>query len=286
MPTKVTIQQEKDFAANMAQLMEIMKGLALASYVKLKKAKEKRFEGFVKAFDVFFHITDLTKAKSPFIQNECPTLGVVLVTSEESFMSGLNSKVVRLGLETVGKLPCEFMVTGKKGGSRLKMEGLEFTTFPPLKEKHFYSIAVQIKDYIVKRVKERKMGKVIGIFADPVSFSLQRATAVNFLPAHDVYPKEMNQDVDPNDKIYQESSIDQIMDYLCEIWITNKLYMMFQDNKMAEFASQAMQLEGSLQNLSELNRKLKLQYVKKRGEGIDSSLREVVTALIATGGGS
>ena len=68
MPTKIMIQQEKDFAANMAQLMEIMKGLALASYVKLKKEKEKRFERFIQAFDGFFHIADLTKAKSLFIQ--------------------------------------------------------------------------------------------------------------------------------------------------------------------------------------------------------------------------
>ena len=282
MPTKIVIQQEKDFASNMAQLMDIMKGLALASYVKLKKKKETRFEGFIKSFDGFFHIVDVSKAKSPFIQTESPTLGIVLVTSEESFMSGLNSKVVRLGLETAGDLPCEFMVTGKKGASRLKMEGKEFTTFPALKEKHAYNIAVQIKDHIVQRVKEKKMGPVIGIYADPVSFSLQRATAVHFLPAHDVYPKELNINADPDDKIYQESHIDRIMDYLCEIWITNKLFMMFQDNKMAEFASQAMQLEGSLQNLGDLSRKLRIQYVKKRGEGIDASLREVVTALMAT----
>lgn len=182
MPTKIMIQQEKDFAANMAQLMEIMKGLALASYVKLKKAKEKRFEVFIHSFDGFFHISDLTKAKSPFIQTQCDTLGIMLVTSEESFMSGLNSKVVRMGLEMAGDKPCEFMVTGKKGGSRLKMEGKNFTVFPPLKEKHFYSIAVQIKDHIVKQVKEKKIGRVFGVFADPVSFSLQRATTVRFLP--------------------------------------------------------------------------------------------------------
>ena len=282
MPTKIAIQQEKDFAANMTQLMDIMKGLALASYVKLKKAKEKRFEEFIHSFDGFFHIVDLSKAKSPFIQTESETIGIVLVTSEESFMSGLNSKVVRLGLEMVGDKPCEFMVTGKKGGSRLKMEGKNFTTFPPLKEKNFYPIAVQIKDHIAKKVKAKEIGSVIGIFADPVSFSTQRATAVHFLPAHDVYPKDYNADADPDDHIYQESKIDQMMDYLVEIWITNKLVMMFQDSKMAEFASQAMQLEGSLQNLGELNRKLRLQYVKKRGEGIDASLREVVTALMAT----
>ena len=282
MPTKIAIQQEKDFAANMAQLMDIMKGLALASYVKLKKAKEKRFEKFIHSFDGYFHIVDLSKAKSPFIQTESDQLGVVLVTSEESFMSGLNSKVVRLGLEIAGDRPCEFMVTGKKGGSRLKSEGKNFTVFPALKEKTSYAVAVQIKDHIVKRVKERQLGPVIGIYADPVSFSTQQAKSVNFLPAHDVYPKEYKINEDPDDKIYQESKIDQLMDYLAEIWITNKLFMMFQDNKMSEFASQAMQLDGSLQNLADLNRKLRLQYVKKRGELIDASLREVVTALMAT----
>ena len=282
MPTKVAIQQEKEFAGNMSQLMEIMKGLALASYVKLKKAKEKRFEKFIHSFDGFFQIVDLSKAKSPFIQTESENMGVILVTSEESFMSGLNSKVVRMGLEIAENKNCEFMVTGKKGASRLKGEGKNFMIFPALKEKNFYAIAVQIKDYVVKKVKDRQMGTVIGVFADPVSFSTQRATMVQFLPAHDAYPKELNLNADPEDEIYKESKIDQIMDYLTEIWITNKLFMMFQDNKMAEFASQAMQLDGSLQNLADLNRKLRLQYVKKRGELIDASLREVVTALMAT----
>ena len=91
----------------------------------------------------------------------------------------------------------------------------------------------------------------------------------------------MNKGADPNDKIYQESKIDNVMEYLAEIWITNKLYCMFQDNKMSEFAAQAMQLEGSLQNLADLNRKLKIQYSKKRGEIVDSSLREVMSALLA-----
>ena len=282
MPTKVTIQGERDFAANMAQLMEIMKGLALASYVKLKKEKERRFETFIKSFDGFFHIVDLSKAKSLFIQTGSDITGIVIVTSEESFMSGLNSKVVKLGLELGEGKNCEYMVTGKKGSTKLKAEGKSFKTFPALRGKNNYEVAVQIKEYIVEKVKAKQMGSVIGIFADPVSFSSQQAKAVTFLPAHDVYPKEMNKDVDPNDRIYMEATIDQVMDHLVEIWITNKLFMMFQDSRMSEFAAQAMQLEGSLQNLVDLNRKLKLQYTKKRGELIDSSLREVVTALMAT----
>lgn len=280
MPTKVAIQQEKEFAANMTQLMDIMKGLALAAYVKLKKAKDVRFDTFVNSFDGFFHITDLTKAKNPFVAAESEVVGLVLVTSEESFMSGLNSKVMRLGFELVGKRPCEVMVIGKKVGGKLKTQVPNLKVFPALKEKNMYDVAVQMKDHLVARVREKAIGPVIGVYADPVSFSTQRAKSVNFLPAHDVYPKEMNVNADPKDTIYQESKIDVVMEYLAEIWITNKLYMMFQDSRMSEFAAQAMQLEGSLQNLSELNRKLKIQYSKKRQEVVDSSLREVISALM------
>ncbi len=282
MPTKVTIQAEKDFAANMSQLMDIMKGLALASYVKLKKEKERRFEKFIQQFDGFFHVADLSKAKSPYIQTESDVTGIILVTSEESFMSGLNGKVVKVGLELGENINCEYLVTGKKGSTRLKMEGRTFTNFPALRGKNNYDVAVQIKDFIVAKVKEKKIGPVIGVFADPISFSSQQAKIVHFLPAHDVYPKALDVNIDPKDKIVLEDKVDDIMDYLVEIWITNKLYMMFQDNRMSEFASQAMQLEGSLQNLGDLNRKLRVQYVKKRGELIDASLREVVTALMAT----
>ena len=282
MPTKVVIQQEKDFAANMTQLMEIKKGLALASYVKLKKAKEKRFEVFVNSFNRFFHVADLSKVANPFIKAEVPAVGMILVTSEESFMSGLNSKIIRLGLELVGDKPCEFIILGKKGMGRLKYEGRNYTIFPAIKEKNLYEVAVQVKDYVIKKVKDKELGAIMGVYTDPVSCSTQRAKSVNFLPAHDVYPKEMNDTADPNDNIYKESSMEKVMGHLSEIWITNKLYMMFQDNKMSEFAAQAMQMEGSLQNLSEQNRKLKLQYAKKRGEMIDSSLRETIAALLVT----
>lgn len=280
MPTKVAIQQEKEFAGNMTQLMEIMKGLALASYVKLKKHKDSRFEVFINSFDRFFHVADLTRAKNPFITSTSETLLVILVTSEESFMSGLNSKVVRLGLELVGNRPAEFIIFGKKAAGRLRSEGRPHTIFPPLKGKNLYKTAVSIKEHVLQKVLENKYGQVMGIYADPVSFSSQQAKSVSFLPAHDVYPKKMKEGEDPNDNIYQESKIDQVMLYLSEIWITNKLYMMFQDNKMSEFAAQAMQMEGSLQNLSELNRKLKIQFVKKRGEIVDSSLREIVSAIL------
>lgn len=282
MPTKVFIQGEKDFAANMTQLMEIMKGLALAAYVKMKKDKEKRFEKFVNSFNGFFQMADLTQAKNPFIKAENPTTCYILVTSEESFMSGLNSKILRMGLEMAGKNPAEYIIFGKKSMGRLKGEGAKFEIFPPVKEKTMYDLAVKIKDHIVKKVKAKEIGPVVGIYADPVSFSTQRATSVNFLPAHDAYPKEMNLSIDPDDKIYLESTIDITMDYLTQIWITNKLYQMFQDNKMSEFAAQAMQLEGSLQNLAEMNRRLKVQFAKKKQELVDSALREVMSALLVT----
>lgn len=281
MPTKVAILQEKDFAANMTQLMDIMKGLALASYVKYKKEKETRFETFIRSFDRFFYMADLTKAANPFITAQSDTMCIFLVTSEESFMSGLNSKIIRTGLEIAGNKPAEFVILGKKAISRLKAENRQATVFPPIKsKKSLYNIAVKVKDHIVEKVVKKEYGQVIVVYADPVSFSNQQATAVKLLPAHDIYPKSMAEGQSSEEKVTLESSVDALMMYLSEIWITNKLFMLFQDNKMAEFAAQAMQMDGSLQNLSELNRRLKLQYAKKRGELIDASLREIVTGLI------
>ena len=95
-----------------------------------------------------------------------------------------------------------------------------------------------------------------------------------------MYNPELNKDVDPKEKIISESKIDKIMEYLTHIWITNKLYGLFEDNKMAEFAAQSLQLDGSLQNLTEMNKKLKLLFVKTRRELIDSSLREIVSSRL------
>ncbi|MBP9732938.1 MAG: F0F1 ATP synthase subunit gamma [Candidatus Omnitrophica bacterium] len=280
MPTLPVIANERFVTSNMKQIMGTMKGIAMSSFVEVKKKREKRFDTFTQSFESFFHLADHSKAKSQFVQPDSATICVVAVTSNESFMAGLNNKVIKLAREKVENRPCHFVITGPRMIGRLKMEKVPYTIFPGFRDKNMHDVATQIKDFVTQKVRDKEFGKVIAVYADPVSLSTQEIRAVTLLPAHDVYAKNENLKIDRDELFCQETNLESIMEYLSEIWIIYKLISLFQDNKLSEYAAQAMQLDGSLQNLEDLEKRLKLQFVKTRRELIDASLRETVTAMM------
>ncbi len=285
MPTLPVIANERYVTSNMKQIMGTMKGIAMSSFVEVKKKREKRFDRFTTSFDAFFQLADHTKAKSPFVQPDSATICVIAITSNESFMAGLNNKVIKVARDKVENRPCHFVITGPRMIGRLKQEKVPYTIFPGFRDKNMQDVATQIKDFVTQKVREKEFGKVIAVYADPVSLSTQEIRAVTLLPAHDVYPKNEDTRPDKDELFCQETSLDSIMEYLAEIWIIYKLIALFQDNKLSEYAAQAMQLDGSLQNLEELEKRLKLQFVKTRRELIDASLRETVTAMMVNSPG-
>lgn len=280
MPTLPVVANERFVASNMKQIMGTMKGIAMSAFIEVKKKRESRFDRFTTSFNTFFQLADHTKSKSSFVQPDAATICVIAVTSNESFMAGLNNKVIKHAIDKVEKRPCHFVITGPRMIGRLKQERVSYTIFPGFRDKNMHDVATQIKDFVTQKVRDKEFGKVIAVYADPVSLSTQEIRAVTLLPAHDVYPK--NEDTKPDkDEIFcQESHIDAIMEYLAEIWLIYKMISLFQDNKLSEYAAQAMQLDGSLQNLDELEKKLKLLFVKTRREMIDASLRETVSAML------
>jgi ATP synthase F1 gamma subunit len=285
MPTLPKIMSEMTIATNMKQIMGTMKGIAMSSFVEFKKMRDKRYDRFTRSFDNFFHLADMSKDTHPFIKNSSPVVGVIAITSNESFMAGLNNKIIKKATDKVQGQKAHFVLTGPRMKGRMISENRPFTVFPGVKEKNVLEVAMQIKDFVIEKVVKEELGKIIAVFADPVSMSTQEIRAITILPAHDIYPEEMRADDDPDEMLCQESKIDSVMTVLTGFWLTHKLVEMFQDNKMSEYAAQAMQLDGSLQNLAELERKMKLTFVKTRREIIDSSLRETISALLVTGGG-
>lgn len=282
MPTLPKIMSEKKSAQDLKQIMDTMKGIAMSAFVEFKKKREKRFEKFNESFEEFFYLTDLTRAKNPFIVTDCPKIGVVAITSNESFMAGLNNKIIKMGMEKTKDRPKHFVLTGPRMIGRLKSEGSEYTVFPGFKEKNMYAVAVQIKDFVLNKIQSGELGKVIAVFADPVSMSNQVIRAVTLFPIHDLVQSPDRVEADSDETLCQESSTESIVQFLGEIWVTNKLIQMFEDNKMSEYAAQAMQLDASLENLKDLEKRLRLQFVKTKREIIDASLRETVAAMMVS----
>ena len=53
-----------------------------------------------------------------------------------------------------------------------------------------------------------------------------------------------------------------MVEYLAGVWVTSKLFEVFEDSKLAEFSARAMHLEGSFQKL-EKEQQMKEMQIRK-----------------------
>ena len=75
-----------------------------------------------------------------------------------------------------------------------------------------------------------------------------------------------------------ESSFSDMVEYLAGVWVTSKLYEVFEDSKLAEFSARAMHLEDSVQKLEKEEKDLRHKCFKAAHEKIDKGMRESFAA--------
>lgn len=90
------IKEELHLNVYMAELMEILKGIAVSEYWTLLK-KQGRFKRFMDAFNGFLDILDFSSVDHPFAR-DTGKLAILMVTSNEGFMGGLNARVIETAL--------------------------------------------------------------------------------------------------------------------------------------------------------------------------------------------
>ena len=280
MPTKTTIKADLEFNSIMKNLVEVLKGIAASQFASLKGLKKEKLAEFQNHFKGFFRMVDLTGSDHPLVSIQTQTIGIVVITSELGFMGALNEKLSAKALEVAGKSPAEFIVVGKKGAAKIKGQGKNVTVFPAIEESKRYERALELKDYVMKEALEKRIGKVVLVYANPVSMTTQKIEALTLIPATELFEEKEKIVIPPKQELCIESDIKDIMTYLVSVWMGHTFYETFFDSKLSEYAAQMMQLEGSLQYLDEQSGILKLAYNKKRAEDIDASMREIFSAIL------
>jgi hypothetical protein len=69
-----------------------------------------------------------------------------------------------------------------------------------------------------------------------------------------------------------------MVEYLSSVWVTSKLFEVFEDAKLAEFGARAMHLEGSQQKVEKNFKRLRHLCFKATHERTDKGLRESFSA--------
>lgn len=286
MPLLSQLRKELRFNAEFLQLIQTLKNIAASQYHTLEREKE-RFSEFMDEFSGFFRVVDMVDVDAPLVRSAADIVGIVMVTSDAGFMGGLNAGVIEGGFDVQGDLPNDkvrLIVIGDKGANKLEEAGREFTAFRGIVPETRLEQAMEIRDYLVKEVAEGRIGKVVLIHPRPISFTQQTIDTLQILPCGDLFNRESRSEIADHfrkkglvadaRKVVVESSYRDMVDYLAGMWVASKLFEVFEDSKLAEFAARAMHLEDSAQKLEKDHKKVKHQCFRAAHELVDKSMRE------------
>jgi len=285
------LRRELRFNKELLSLVETLKNVAGSQYHLLEKKKQ-RFAQFMDAFHEFFRVVDLVDVVNPYVKIASDVTGVVILTSDSGFMGGLNSGVLQAALDVVAGLPPEkvaYVVIGEKGAAAISDMRVPFHYFEGISQDTIYEQAVVIKDYLIGEVGAGRMGRVVVAAPRGLSFSNQEIEVVDLLPcgilferAHEeveaMAAQRVNKFLADARKVIVESSYEDMVTYLAGIWVTSRLYEIFEDGKLAEFGARAMHLEGSLQKVEKEYGQVRQKVTKATHELVDKGMRESFAA--------
>ncbi len=284
------LRKDLRFNGELLSLVETLKNVAGSQYHLLEKQKE-RFEAFMDAFASFFRVVDLVAVRNPLVQVETPNVGLLIVTSDSGFMGGLNNSIIRAGLEAVGEVPRaqrRLIVIGDKGAGTIADQGYEFKAFPGVGQEVIYEHAMEVTEYVMAEVMERRIGVLKLAYAKALSFTAQTVSVINLLPCAELFDRDADSEIAAHvgyrrfladaRRVIVESAFSDMVEYLASQWVTAKLYEVFEDSKLAEFSARAMHLEGSLQKVEKEYAKIKQKCSKAAHELVDKGMRESFAA--------
>lgn len=278
MQSRQELEKELQLNTDLSELLDVLKGIAISQYHSLEKDREERFARFTDAFESFFEMIDFASVEHPFSKAE-GKLGIIMITSDEGFMGGLNTQVMNEGLSDPEANDAELIVVGGRGARFLRGLGRKFTAFPGIKGDERYEAALKLKDYIMEEGLAGRFGRLILVHPKPVSFMVQKIETLTILPCGELFERE-EKTVEETEQVITESSLSSIIEYLVATWITETLFGVFEDSKLAEFLARTARLEESYQVLLKRGESVRHQYFRSVHEFIDKGMRETFAAQI------
>ena len=257
-----------------------MKNIAVFEFRTLQSKKE-RFTKFLQSMEGFFKIVNTDQAPHFFIKPKSQKLAVIMITSNEGFMGGLNREVINEAVLLDGADEAEFIIVGQRGANYLMEMDKEFVEYKgAINAEERYSLALKLKDYIVKGAREGRFGRVFISYPKPISFMIQKVETMKVLPVEIVSGASHPSHAPTGEEIIIDSPLEGIVEYIVEEKILQLLIEILEDSKLSEFAARAIHLERSNQQLVEEKKGLKLRYFRARHEIIDKNTRELFSAQI------
>ena len=288
--TLLRIKNELRTITDLMEFMEVIKQVATSQFHSLQEKRPKLAETGVATMSTmilerFFRLILPDPAIHPFLKQPggpgrpAAPLGLIIVTSDEGFVGGLNTAVIQKALETPGSECAHLIVVGERG--RLHLTDLK-KTFT-----HFSGPGSQIDDRAVEKLShyvadwylERKVGRVLVFYPRFQSFTRQEVDSFQLLPYE--RPLKGSGEMEPRFKeTILEPSAYLIVEYLVRLLLAQKIREVFWDSRLSELAARVLHMDISLQTLQDLKKKFQFQYFRSKHEAVDTSIRESYAGLL------
>ncbi len=275
------LKRDLVFSKSLSVIIDILK---IGASIRLQQfqLKERICEEFTDKLKECFKLLESKKTQHPLLHYSegLPTC-IVVITSDEGFLGGLNTLLINASLEQRKGKDDQIVVLGERGSRYLQDIGESYLAFPGITEDINHHEVEGLKKYLIRKYKSGKFGKVVIIYAKFFTISLQRVEVERILPCLSLI-KETNKYEFRNrcELSLLEPSLNKIIDGLASLWLTASIYNIFWSSKFSEFAARLMHLEGSNEELSHIKQELSLQYFRHLHALTDKSIREILASRL------
>ncbi|MFH1441625.1 MAG: FoF1 ATP synthase subunit gamma [Candidatus Omnitrophota bacterium] len=281
------LKQDFEVSRNLGDIIDVLKTAALIQFRSFQ-FKEKPSENFINQTENSLNILSEQGLAHPCLIDRAnlPSC-IVIVTSDEGFLGELTNLLINSGIEQRKSDQDQIIVFGQQGQRYLEELNMEFLFFPGIPYDINYKHAYDRAGYLLQQYL-RNYGRLYVVYPKFVSLSLQRVTTVQLLPHKPFVSDSMRQSGGAKPKISKEEmliepSIDNVLAGLINLYMGYKLFEIAWSAKQSEYAARIMHLEGSTQELSQLNQKLSFEYFRQIHSLRDKVIREISASKILLG---
>jgi len=276
MLTLQELKEELEAHEGLTELVDVLKQIAAMQMHQLEKGKNDQ-SSEVALVESFFELIDFSTVEHPLASQKRGTAAIIMVTSDEGFMGGLNTKVINMALSQPDADHARLIIIGERGADYLRGLGREFKGFPGVPMEHQYRAAEEVKDYIMLEAMSGRMSRLSLVYPKPESFTYQIVEVLPLLPCSEIV--RVPAGLEP-DQVIVESEVGGIIEYLVQYWLTERLILVYAYSKLAELASRTVHLEECYDSLEERGKGLQLQYFQSHHNFVDKGMREVFAARL------
>ncbi len=278
----IKLRENLRFARELQDMIDVLKG-ATASQFRSLQQRRKGFDDYKIRLDQFLTTLDARNVRHPFLRERANLpKAIVMITSDEGFVGGLNANIVNTGLEHASGMD-ELIVLGERGARYLsENQSGSFVVLPAVGDDITYRRAVALRDLLITRFLSKKVGSIMVVYQRFLSLTVQRVEVARVLPCGDIFGQKQGIRVRPKTMgdFLVEPSPEKVVDFMVRAWLMQKLYDMFWESKLSECAARIVHLEGSHEEILNANKRLVHEYFKHLHSRSDKNIREIFASRL------